>query len=339
MSRIKQLRLVLPNVLSQLRAMLQRGEVADIPPLLLALLLQGERQRLWQEHDLGYARLDPWQHSVLCTLPESLRPHGIAAGALCWRGEGGNWRPGTWMQLELLHLAAGMDNLSVVLPASLDATDVKQLMASLQPIFSLLGFELQCSPAGHWYIWCERQLELLTYSVHSGFATRMYDILPSGPDGPELRRLMTEIQMLLHQQPLNTQREQQGLPTLNALWFSGAGTLELVTATTTQRIFSNDAYVQGLCDHLQVSCWPLPANALGLLSGYDEDVVAVTANSSLPNLEQEWLAPIIRALAMGSIGQVDLHLDQWRIMLYGGRWQQLRRMFTRTTADLQELVA
>ncbi len=43
--------------------------------------------------------------------------------------------------------------------------------------------------------------------------------LPDGEDSGQLRRLMTELQMLLHAHPVNEERERLGKLPVNSLWF------------------------------------------------------------------------------------------------------------------------
>jgi hypothetical protein len=339
MADIKHLRLVLPDVLARLREMQQRNATADVPVVLRMLLQQGVRQCLWSNDELASARLDPWQQSLLQAVPLELRAHGLASAALNWRGEGGMGRGGTWLQVEAIYLEAGLDDLRLAFPPALSVAEATQLSASLQPLFSLAGFELQTSSLGNWYLWRASPLDVATYSPRSGFATRMYDIMPRGTHGAELRRLMTEAQMLLHQHPVNLQREQRGIATANALWFWGAGSPEMVTTGWRQRILSNRPYVQGLCEHLHVSCWPLPPDAAALLSLQDDEVLAVVNCESLRQLADEWLQPIALALQRGYIGRLDLYLDQWRVTFHGGRWQQLRRYVSRGAHELTEILA
>lgn len=339
MADIKHLRLVLPDVLARLREMHQGNSLAEVPTELDEFLRRGTTARLWSNDDLARARLDPWQQSLLEILPPELRAHGLASAALSWCGEGGAWRGGTWLQIEPVHLEAGLDDLRLTFPPLLSSDEVAQISASLHPLFSLAGFELHLSAVDHWYLWCARPLDVTTYSPRSGFATRMYDIMPRGAHGADLRRLMTEAQMLLHVHPVNLQREQRGVPTANALWIWGAGTLEMVTTAWQQRVVSNRPYVQGLCEHLQVSCWPLPSDAATLLSLRDPQVLAVVSADSLLQLSSQWLRPVAAALQRGEIEQLELYLDHWRVTLRGGRWHQLRRYWSRSVQELTEILA
>lgn len=339
MSRINHLQLVLPQALSRLRA---NDVVSQSSTVLREWLTIGERQRLWGADDLQHARLNPWQHSLLHALNPALREQGMASGMLHWRGEGRAWRKGTCLHAELIHLQAGLDDLRLILPPPPTAAEEAQLLMSLQPLLSLSGFELLVSPSGGpgcWYLFTERELSLRTYSPHAGFATRIFDVMPQGQHGAELRRLMTETQMLLHEHPINLQRAGQGVATLNALWPWGAAPLTLVEQPVVQRVLGHHPYLLGLCEHLHVSCWPLPPDAQALLSVDADQALLLLPDVPPGQLEEAWLAPLQAALQRGDIRQLDIYLDHWRITMQGGRWHKLRRWLKPARADLQELLS
>jgi len=341
MSRIQHLQLVVPQALTQLRLAEQAADST-----FFNWLANGSRQRLWQPDDLAHARLDPWQHSLLYALPANLRAQGLASAKLHWRGEGGAWRGGTTLHAEFIHLAAGLDDLRMAIPPPPTVAEATQLFASLQPLLSLAGFELLISPAAaeKGYLYCERELELITYSPRAGFATRIYDIMPQGASGAELRRLMTEVQMLLHEHPVNQQRARRGVPALNALWFWGESQLNLIAEQAAQRVLGDHAYVRGLCEHLHLECWPLPADAQSVLSVDADQQLLVLPDAALSQLETNWLQPLQAALRRGEIKQLDVYADHWQVSLRGGRWAHWRRAMgrrdlTRQKSTLADLLA
>ncbi len=324
MSRINHLQLVLPGALTQLR---NAGEQSSAT--LVNWLRTGRRQRLWQPDELPMARLDPWQQALLHALPPAIRSHGLASATMMLRGEGGPWVPGSCLHVEPVHLQAGMDDLRLVWPPPVTAEEQAALFDSLQPLLAVSGFDLHLSltgVVGRWYAVHQQQLALETYSPRAGYANRLFDIMPQGTDGAQLRRLMTEAQMLLHDHPVNQRRAQRGLPVLNALWFWGAAPLTLVTQPAAQRVLSNSPYVQGLCEHLHMTCWPLPDDATAALSvDADELLVVVPSDNDAGMVETHWLQPLNHAVQQGQVGMLDIYLDHWRITLRGGRWQHLKR--------------
>jgi len=59
---------------------------------------------------------------------------------------------------------------------------------------------------------------------------RVDEKLPSGPDAMRFHALMNEAQMLLHEHPVNAEREARGEPALNSIWFWGGGVMAAAKA-------------------------------------------------------------------------------------------------------------
>src|SRR5690606_8083595 len=97
---------------------------------------------------------------------------------------------------------------------------------SISPMLSdHLGAEgcrlLSCSRA--WLIGVPRELEISTVTTAFAAEHEWSAVLPQGRDAPWVRRTMTELQMLLHEHPVNESRAARDKPTVNALWLWGHG--------------------------------------------------------------------------------------------------------------------
>lgn len=80
----------------------------------------------------------------------------------------------------------------------------------------------------HWYIGSDAEMPTAFSSPITALGQPLEDYLgpaQSSADNAMWRRLQSESQMLLHQHPVNIEREQQGLPALSSLWFWGTGRL------------------------------------------------------------------------------------------------------------------
>jgi hypothetical protein len=249
----------------------------------------------------------------------------MAVAALTWRGEGGVAREGTWMNIALVHFAAGLNDVQIIPPDGIEEEQAQQLMSALQPLLLLSGFEMHRSASGHWYLWCEAILDVQIPVLERGFSTRSYDVLPTGRDAAALRRLLTEIQMVLHQHPVNLQREAQGLPPLNAVWLGGAGALTPAITSTLQRVISDEPYVVGLCEYVNANCFPVPHDVNELLQSRADDVLVVIQMQDAQQFDSQWLRPLVDAVNRGQLEWFHLYLDHARVTLNGGRLQQLRR--------------
>jgi hypothetical protein len=74
-----------------------------------------------------------------------------------------------------------------------------------------------------WYLAHELLTELPTASLDRVIGRNPDMWMPDRPEAATLRRLMSEVQMLLYQHPVNEAREAAGLPPVNSIWLSGCG--------------------------------------------------------------------------------------------------------------------
>jgi hypothetical protein len=267
------------------------------------------------------ADLAPWQTALLDALGMSEHARYPSA-AVTHTGDAQERARGFWLHAQPMHFSAGLDRLSAVLlqgASRVAPAEQAQLVPALTAHLRSVGFELLVSAGGEWLVRCDRALEVATVSPEFAVAGELEQALPRGPDAPALKRLMTELQMLLHEHPVGTQRQRRGVPTVNAIWFHGAGAVDEVPRQALPQAFGEDAYLRGIyrLHELAVAASPVDANALlsqQRASG-QAHVVAVVEVDDLDTLEALWMAPLARALALGATGGLELVLDRWRMMV------------------------
>ncbi len=129
------------------------------------------------------------------------------------------------------HWQMGMDNVTLADPdeLALEESESRALLATLQPLLAEAGLDLKHVRADVWLARGELLRDLACWSLRRALqqpVTR--DRLARAPDAARdarLRRLQSELQMLLYTHPVNEAREQARRWTVNALWIDGAGTL------------------------------------------------------------------------------------------------------------------
>lgn len=90
------------------------------------------------------------------------------------------------------------------------------------------------------------RMRLATTPLSEAHGRGIDPLLPGGDDArPWLRRL-NEAQMLLHAHETNAAREARGAPTVNSVWFSGAGRHTAPTVTPFADVFTADPMVGGV---------------------------------------------------------------------------------------------
>jgi hypothetical protein len=146
----------------------------------------------------------------------------------------------------------------------------------------------------------------------------------------ELRRFGAEVEMWLHDLPLNRERTRHGELAINSLWFWGGGEvwplLHSVADAPAQRDESmppaasvSDPWLRALCHLQSTSCAP-PANRWHDLAA--ECTVAQVSTSAfnapqeeLLRLDTDWFAPALRDLDSGRIPALHLRIGglAWRV--------------------------
>lgn len=282
-------------------------------PQLARLAGRGSIERLSQSRATDGLR--PWQAALLATLGLDA-PYPSAA--VTRTGESGERASGYWLHAQPMHFVAGLDRLTAI-ELQGEARIVNAERAELEPTVAAhlraSGFELLSTSSGEWLMRSDRPLEVRTVSPAAAASNPLAEVMPQGRDAAQLRRLMTELQMLLHEHPVSAQRSRRGVPEINAIWFYGEGAIGNVRRQVLPQAFGDDAYLRGVYRLHDLAVEPTPRDAKTLLSRMTARAVAVIAAEDLDLLEVVWLAPLARALRVGALARVDLVLDRWHLTI------------------------
>ena len=148
--------------------------------------------------------------------------------------------------------------------------------------------------------------------------------LAQGPDATRWRALGNELQMLLHDHPVNVAREERGELPINSLWLWGAGRMASPPVRPFQSVAASDPLVRGLAQAAGAQAHQAYADARTWIrekgpAGVSLSVLDALAEPSdyarpdewieaLEHLERDWFAPLLAALRGGEIGMVTVHL-------------------------------
>ncbi|HKE97011.1 MAG TPA: hypothetical protein VKB34_22070 [Povalibacter sp.] len=256
----------------------------------------------------------PWQRLVLRGLDLST---SLPSAPVTAMGCGLDGTAGHWMQAELVHFAAGLDRVTcIALRDEAAVTDAEraQLLATLAPYFPSDDFTLHAA-GSEWFVHSTRPLDVVTASPEIAVSNELQSAMPRGADARLLRRLMTELQMLLHEHPVNDVRAARGLPAVNALWLWGAGQLPATQPSRSLPLArTTDPWLRGLYRMHGHAVEPLPADATALLAGLGaERTLALISASELESFDSMWIAPLAQALSSRRIARLDLILDEWHL--------------------------
>lgn len=277
---------------------------------------RGSVRCAWDRHDPASSGLRSWQRGLLAAL--ELPAAGFPSAAVSAYGSLDAPGQANWLHADPVHFIAGLDRLSFLSLAGSAQVSAPE-RAALEPILAdhlrSWNCHLHSTAQSGWLIGSDRAFEVATANPEAAAANELGQMMPTGPHAGEVRRLMTELQMLLHDHPVNEARARIGLPAVNAVWLWGAGA---VAATQTQPLplaFGTEPYLTGIYKLHGHSVQPGAIDSDELFSRINgaARAVAVVPVEEMDALETQWIEPLVRALAGGVIGRVDLILDGWHL--------------------------
>jgi hypothetical protein len=218
------------------------------------------------------------------------------------------------------HWQLGMDSAQMLPPASLAIRPEEHLalQEALLPYWQEDGLHWQERLGAHWLLQIPSDMAQLSLpSIDAALQGLVQDLLPRAAAHPTLQRLHAEAQMLLYQHPVNEAREAQRLPTINALWFSGAGLLAAPQAQLAQLRLDTR-----LCDAAQSDS---PTHWQNAWLSLDADLLAWAQQSDAPNRPRSLSLCGAQGFLQWPVQAPSLGLARW--------WQQRR------TPSLQALLA
>jgi hypothetical protein len=157
-------------------------------------------------------------------------------GCLPWaaraaQADGINVGAQAWGQLTPAHWHVGTDQVSLSDPAQLmlDEAAARVFFDVVSGQFSSLGYAVHYAAPMRWYLSHESLRALPTASLDRVIGRNVDAWLGHSAALQAIRRVQSEVQMLLYTHPLNDQRIARGLPPVNSFWLSGCGAAQHVS--------------------------------------------------------------------------------------------------------------
>ncbi|OOG41335.1 phosphoglycerate mutase [Rhodanobacter sp. C05] len=173
--------------------------------------------------------------------------HGIdaslPAAAITREFLAGDAADATWLSADPAWVQPDMNGVRLLACGQLQLSmdDAQALAEPLKPVFDEAGLQLEISTPDRWHLKLPANTALPSFAApEQALGEDLSQHLPSGAEGRRWRVLLNEIQVLLHQHPLNTQRREQGLAPVNSLWLWGGGSLPGPLKSSLHGVISND---------------------------------------------------------------------------------------------------
>jgi hypothetical protein len=247
-----------------------------------------------------------------------------------------------WLCADPVHLRIERDHLQCVPPGawSLTRVEADSLIANLNAHLAQDGLSLEAISPTEWVMRVPATEVPATTPLWRMAGQSLFDHLPAPVGGRDWKALGNELQMLLHEHPVNMARAERGEPAVNGLWFWGGDALPAACELAPEVLYADDTLSRGLAAFAKSEYLPVPASGhdwraakgMSLIVG-DHLARAVRANDptawreGLMALERDWFAPalkavwnkhlpFIRAVFPGERATYYLHvsrLDLWKL--------------------------
>ena len=224
--------------------------------------------------------------------------------------------PGTayWLAADPVTLVAGRDDVRLTGTVDdLTADEATALLGTLNAHFAGDGVAFVAPRPDAWFVRAPGHPALATRPLDVVAGRTLRALLPTGADAGKWRRWQNEMQMLLHEHPVNAARERTGQAPANSVWFSCGGTRRPCGPDSKSiRTWANEGIAAVLAAHAGTPAQVLP-DGLGavIANAADTDtiVVALDAPLDVAAVEREWAVPAWAALARGILAAVTLIAD------------------------------
>ena len=161
-------------------------------------------------------------------------------------------------------------------------------------------------------------------------------VIAGAADARQLRRLGSELEMWLHEHPVNRARSAAGQLAVNGLWLWGGATQPAAASAPVPapararapslQVYGADLFLAGLCRLAGGSCQALPARAAPPEPTPADAIVHLTLGgapdgAALQALERELIAPLLRQLRSGSWDALTLLAGEQGVTLQRPGWR------------------
>ncbi len=221
----------------------------------------------------------------------------------------------TWFCADPVHLAVGLNDITLTQQITdLSGDDIRQCIQALNQHFEQDGYQFVAGTKHQWHLLMHSELMIETTPLNEVIGKNIAPFLPVS-NNLNWKAIQNEVEMILHALPMNQAREAKGLPTLNSLWFYGAGKSRIDEKDTISHVYGGAENNGEIIAYAAGSQYQqLPDDAATLLNEQAEKVFLIldqlvdpasyddveTYQSQLTFIDK-YLEPLIKAWDSGKI--------------------------------------
>ncbi len=229
-----------------------------------------------------------------------------------------------WMRADPVHLRIEQNHIMLADSQSFEISpeEAEQLIQDLNHNLGNQDFIFSAFHPHRWYIRIPKAPEILTHTLSHVTCKNINDFLPAGKDSIIWHKIFNEVQMLLHEHPVNQARESRGELIINSIWPWGGGNILQSIHTPYTHAWSNNDFSQSLAlaaSNINYSNLPrdvnkwlqtkISGNHLVVLDSLRSQAIYKNAyewRETLRNLEHNWFLPLYTAIKNGKIKQLTI---------------------------------
>lgn len=269
----------------------------------------------------------------------------VAAVSRFGEADGGTAHVGEhcWLRVDPVHLRIDTHTARLFSDhvLNLEAEEAFSLVACLNEHFRDDGLRFEAPVPNRWYVAVNETIRLDTHPPHHVAGRNIDEFLPRGEHAGRWRQWLNEAQMLLHDAPINAERERRGRLPVNSFWPWGAGRLPPEPLESPPAaVNTGNPVILGLARLGDVPAMPLPESAAEWQPVEGRNLIVTTAMldplvngdiegwlEAVDHFSRQWLAPAMELLEKERLNTIELAVDgpSWFYLQRSYRWRLWRR--------------
>ncbi|MEX0607485.1 MAG: hypothetical protein WD382_03800 [Halofilum sp. (in: g-proteobacteria)] len=249
-------------------------------------------------------------------------PWPVAAAARAGEADeaavGARW----WLRADPVHMRIDTSRARLFAGYALDlqAQEARQLIEALNVHFEADGLHFEAPAPDRWYLGLDAAPGIDTYAPTEVVGRNVDAFMPSGKDARIWRSRINEAQMLMHDAPINAERQRAGALPANSVWLWGGGQAPLPREAPAE-VLADDPLTRGLARlavdgseprrsslPTNAASWePRPGTSLAVEWGLRDPLLHGDPEAwieRLQRLETDWLVPLIERLRAGEYDEL-----------------------------------